>query len=52
MLISKTHFTAKTHFVVPGYDLCFTNHPDGAAHGGAAIIVKSTPAYYEGSDQN
>ena len=40
LLISETHFTAKTHFVLPGYDLYFTNHPDGAAHGGPAIIVK------------
>jgi prenyltransferase beta subunit len=47
MLISETHFTAKSHFVIPGYDVCFSNHPDGTAHGGAAIIVKSTLAYYE-----
>ena len=47
MLISESHLTAKTHFVFPSYELCFTNHPDGAAHGGAAIIVRSTLAYYE-----
>jgi hypothetical protein len=47
MLIRETHFTAKTHFVIPGCDLCFTNHPDGTAHGGAAVIIKSTLAYYE-----
>jgi len=46
LLVSETHFTSKSHFTIPGYDLCSTNHPDGTAHGGTAIIVKSTIAYH------
>jgi exonuclease III len=46
LLISEMHFTSKNHFTVPGYDLCYTNHPDGTAHGGTAIIIKNTIAYY------
>jgi len=46
LLISETHFTSKNHFTIPGYDLCFTNHPDGTAHGGTAIFIKTTIAYH------
>jgi len=37
----------KNHFTIPGYDLCFTNHPDGIAHEGTAILIKTTIAYHE-----
>jgi exonuclease III len=47
LLISETHLTSKNHFTIPGYDLCYTNHPDGTAHGGTAILIKTTIAYYE-----
>jgi hypothetical protein len=47
LLISETHFTSKNHFTIPGYDLCYTNHPDGTAQGGTAILIKTTIAYYE-----
>jgi exonuclease III len=47
LLISETHFTSKNHFTISGYDLCYTNHPDGTAHGGTAILIKTTIAYYE-----
>jgi len=47
MLISETHFTTKTYFYIPGYKLCHTNHPDGSAHGGTAILVKDTIMFYE-----
>ena len=47
MLISETHFTIKTYFYIPGYKLCHTNHPDGSAHGGSAILVKDTSMFYE-----
>jgi hypothetical protein len=47
MLINETHFTSKSHFTIPKYQVCYTNHPDGTAHGGTAILVKSTIAYYE-----
>jgi len=47
LLICETHFTSKNHFTIPGYDLCYTNHPDGTAHGGTAILIKTTIVYYE-----
>ena len=47
MLISETHFTTKTCFYIPGYKLCHTNHPDGSAYGGTAILVKDTIMFYE-----
>jgi len=47
LLLSEMHFTSKNHFTVPGYDLCYTNHPDGTAHVGTAILIKTTIAYYK-----
>ena len=47
MLISETHFTSRSHFTVPGYDTCLTNHPADKAHGGTAILIKSHIAYAE-----
>jgi len=47
LLISETHFTSKNYFTIPGYKLCYTNHPDGTAHGGTAILIKDTITYYE-----
>jgi exonuclease III len=45
LLVSKTHFTNKNYFSTPGYNLCYTCHPDETAHGGTAIIIKSSLAY-------
>jgi exonuclease III len=45
--ISETHFTSKNQFTIPGYELCYKNQPDGTAHGGTAILIKTTTAYYE-----
>ena len=42
LLASETHFTRKRHFVIPAYSLYNTNHPDGTAHGGSAILIKSS----------
>jgi exonuclease III len=47
LLISETHFTCKNHLTIPRYDFCYTNHPDGTAHGGTAILIKTTIPYYE-----
>jgi exonuclease III len=47
LIISETHFTSKNHFTIPGYDLCFTNHPDGRVHGGTAVFIKTKIAYHE-----
>jgi hypothetical protein len=35
------------HLVIPGYNPCCTNHPDGTAHWDTAILIKSTIAYFE-----
>jgi len=47
LLISKTHFTTKNYFSTPRYKLYYTNHPDGTAHGGTAILIKETIKHYE-----
>lgn len=41
-LISETHLTTRNKIFLPGYTFLHTNHPDGTAHGGAAIFIKST----------
>ncbi|KAL4107090.1 hypothetical protein QTP88_018522 [Uroleucon formosanum] len=45
-LISETHFTNSSNFYLPGYQTFKTNHPDGTAHAGAAIIVRSSLIFY------
>lgn len=45
LLLSETHFTSRTYFNIPGYDLFSANHPDGKAHAGSAILVKSHLKY-------
>lgn len=47
MLISETHFTKRSYIKIPNYMIYSTNHPDGTAHGGTAIIIKSTIKHYE-----
>ena len=42
LLVSENHFTSKSHFVIPGYSLYNTNHPDGTAHGGSAILINTS----------
>ena len=41
-LITETHFTSYSHIHISGYRLYKANHPDNTAHGGVAILVKST----------
>jgi hypothetical protein len=40
MLISETHFTDKSHLRIPNYAVYHSNHPNGTARGGSAIIIK------------
>jgi exonuclease III len=47
LLISETHFTKRTCFSIPYYKIYTTNHPDGTAHGGTAIVIKHTRKHYE-----
>lgn len=47
MLISETRFTNKSHIKIWNYSIYHTNHPDGTAHGGTAIIVKNGIKHHE-----
>lgn len=42
MLISETHFTRKSYMKIKNYTVYDTQHPDGKAHGGTAIIIKNS----------
>lgn len=47
MLISETHFTNKSFFNIKNYLLYDTKHPDGKAHGGTAILIKSNIKHFQ-----
>jgi hypothetical protein len=47
LLISETHFTTKNYFHIPRYKLYYTNHPDGTAQGGTAILIEETTEHYQ-----
>jgi len=47
MLLSETHFTSKSYFSIARYNIYTANHPDNKAHGGTAILIKSTILYAE-----
>jgi len=40
LLISETHFTARSYVKVPNYIIYNTPHPDETAHGGTTIIIR------------
>jgi hypothetical protein len=41
MLISETHFTTESYIRIPNYSVYGTQHSNGTAHGGTAIIIKN-----------
>jgi exonuclease III len=41
MLIAETHFTTRSQFKILNYAIYDTQHPDGTAHGGTAILIKT-----------
>lgn len=47
LLVSETHFNVRSHFRIRGFDIIKCDRPDGAARGGAAIIIKSNLIYDE-----
>ncbi|CAH2083987.1 unnamed protein product [Euphydryas editha] len=47
MLISETHFTSKSYFKIPEYNLYHTMHPDGKAYGGSAILIKANIKHHQ-----
>jgi exonuclease III len=46
-LISEIHLTKNTNFKINGYKIIHADHPDGTAHAGAAILIKSSIVYTE-----
>ena len=47
LVISETHFTAESYIKIPNYRVYHTNHPDGTAHGGTAILIKQTIDHHQ-----
>lgn len=47
MLISETHFSDNSYIKIPEYIVYNTNHPDGTARGGTAIIIKKIIRHHE-----
>lgn len=47
LLISETHFTTRSYVRIPNYVIYHTEHPDGNAHGGTAIIIRQTIVHHE-----
>jgi len=41
ILISEAHLTPNTSFKIPCYQTYYYDHPDGTAHAGSAILIKS-----------
>ena len=41
MLVSETHFTNHRFFKIPQYSFHHVTPPDGTAHGGSGVIIKS-----------
>lgn len=46
VLISESHCTVASNIIIQGYNTYLTNHPDGTAHGGTAIIIKKSIKHY------
>lgn len=47
MLVTETHFTNKSYLTLFNYKIYFTNHPDGTAHGGTAILIRNSIKHHE-----
>jgi len=53
LFVSETHFTNKSYFFMPRYTLYYIMQPDGKAHKGIALIIRSNIRHYEiGKYQN
>jgi len=47
LLVSETHCTTRRVLKFPNYSIYHCNHPDGTAHGDAAIIIRTALLHYE-----
>jgi len=45
-LISESHLTDRARINIPGYHLITSNHPDGSAHAGSAILIRTHLQFY------
>lgn len=45
-LITETHFTSQSRLFFPNYSIYTANHPDGTAHGGTAVIIRSSLRHF------
>ena len=46
LLISDSHSTEQTVINIPYYTIYYAHHPDGTAHVGSAIIIKTTLKHF------
>lgn len=46
-LISETHFTNESFIKFKGYKVYHTNHPENAARGGSAVIIKDSIMHHQ-----
>lgn len=47
LLISETHLTDRSSVNIKNYTTHNTKHPDGTAHGGTAVIIRSSIKHHE-----
>ena len=46
LLISESHSTDYTATKIPNYSIYYAHHPDGTAHAGSALIIRSALDHY------
>lgn len=46
LLISESHSTIHTMIKIPNYSVYYAHHPDGTAHAGSALIIRSALDHY------
>jgi exonuclease III len=47
LLVYETHFTEQDYVNIPNCIIYATNHPDGGAHAGSAIIIRKGIKHHE-----
>lgn len=47
LLVSETRMTENSNFNIFNYKIYKTNHPDGTAHGGSAVIIRNNINHHE-----
>lgn len=47
LLISESHTTERSFIKIPHYSVYYANHPDGTAHAGSVVIIRTAIKHYE-----